>query len=262
MFANTATVSKHKTLRSLKRDPVGFITKYVAISAPMVALAYTSYDHLTPEDQLHYDAVPDYIKQQRYLIPLGDKEYLSFPKVHELAIMENYIEAMLGTQTFESANRLAIKETVPFQLGGVFQAGVRNAEGQRSSSNMILPSTGLSPFIDTMLNKKTTFNQKDISYDPDAPDEYTSDVSKTVFGGIDSLPNLPDTADYLTKQIGGDYGRTGLAMADLALDSNNVSKQDALAKVMNTAQDYKYAPDSVWWREMFLDSAKKKAQDK
>jgi hypothetical protein len=262
MFANTATVSKHKMARSFKRDPIGFSLKYASVSAPMLALAYTSYDHLTPEDQLHYDAIPDYIKQQKYLIPLGNKEYLSFPKVHELAIMENYMEAMLGMQTFESANRLAVKETMPFQSGNLLQGLVPNADGQISGKNTVLPSTGLSPFIDTMLNKKTTFNQKDISYDPDNSDTYTSDVSKTIFGGIDSLPNLPDTADYLTKQIGGDYGRTGLAMADLALDSNSVDKQDALAKVLNPAQDYKFDPKDVWWREMFLDSAKKKAQDK
>ena len=261
MFANTATVSKHKTARAFKRDPLGFAVKYAVVSAPMLTLAYKSYDHLNQEDKDHYDAIPDYVKQQKYLIPLGDKEYISFPKVHELAIIEGYIEAMTGQQTFESANRLAVKELLPFQSGNVLQALVPDAEGNISAKNAVLPSSGLSPFVDVLLNKKTTFNQKDISYDPDGADTYTSDVSKRLFGGMSRVPNAPDTADYLIKQLGGDYGRTGLAMADLANDPSSRGKLDNLMKVMNPAQDYKFSPESDWFREMFLDSAKKKSQE-
>lgn len=262
MFANTATVSKHKMARSMVRDPVGFFMKYGAISAPITALSATAYHQwLNDEEREQYDAIPDYIKTQKYIIPLGNKEYIMLPRVHELAIIENYVEVLSGQQGSAGANRTALKEALPFQSGNVLQAAVPDEQtGYITTENAVLPSTGVSPFLDILLNKKTTFNQKEVSYDKDNPDTYTTDVSKKLFGGMERVPNAPDVADYLIKQLGGDYGRTGLAMADLANESDSKEKLNALTRVLNPAQDYRNTPNSAWWREMFLDSEKVKAQ--
>lgn len=282
MFANTATQSKDKLRRSFVRNPVGTITKMVGLTTPVVALQTMAYDRLTGNDQEDYDLIPDYVKTMNYVIPHGEGRYTVIPKMHEFAILTNLAEAGVGTQSWDEALRYAGKEMTPYQMGGILQPLVPNPDGQADLGSLQLPSSGVSPFIDALLNKKTSFNQKQISYDKDRPDEFTSDALKALTGWKEDpdwteedpnkdmyleesnyMPNLSDNLDYLTTQLGGDYGKSGLTLADLLVDPNNKGNKKTFSQGLNPLQDYFKRPDSAeWqsnlWQSLYADSDKKK----
>lgn len=258
-FANTTTQSKDKLARTFTRDPIGTSLKGLALAGPMTAITYQLYDSLSEEEKAEYDAIEDYMKQQRYILPLGEGQYVSVPKVQELGIISNLVEAESGIMSYESALDYAGKELTPFQMGGLTQGlvGGMNEEGGLSSldnvrKNAALPGTFLTPPLDVFANMKTSFNGKPITYNREgASDDWTMDLFADPLGNT----NWADSAQYMALQYGGDWGKYGLRGLDALVGP---SPEDSIAarQNLNPLQDYLYRPNSKNLKEMIVDKKK------
>lgn len=250
-FANTATQSKDKMMRSLVERPVSTAAKIAGIAAPVITIQAQMYDHLTDDDKEAYDTIPAYYKQTNTLLPLGDNRYVSLPKSQEVAVVTNMLEAHMGLMDGIDAASFALKETTPYQLGNVTQALVPNDDGTVSFvDNITLPSTFAEPLVDVVTNSKMSFNRKPVVYG----DEASNYVSPT----IDSIPAVEgkpaaDQLEYLTRQYGGDYSKYALAGLDSLLEKNT----DRLNN-LNPLQDRYKRDDSKWFKKMNYDREKQK----
>lgn len=257
-FANTTTQSKDKIARTFYRDPVGTTIKGATLSAPLGFYAKYMYDNLSEEEQAEYDAIEDYIKQQRYVIPLGGGEYVTVPKVQELAILTNQADAMNGLMSWEGALEYAGSELTPFQLGGVTGGLIKasNDEGGatygNASQNMAIPSTVLSPLADMALNTKTTFNGKPVSYNREGgSDDWTMDMFKDLTGGSDWANPL----QYGALQYGGDWAKYALRGGEYLYDGQDPDGREAVQNI-NPLQDMIYRRDNPLFKEMLLNKEK------
>lgn len=255
-FANTTTQAKDKFARTFTRDPIGTSIKALGLSAPFPIIIGKMYDGLSPEEQQEYDAIPDYLKQQRYIFPLGNGEFVTMPKVQELAILSNFADADAGVISYEGAMQYAVKETTPFQLGGFTSAFTKGGEEPRTTTefmeDVVLPTTAATPIIDMALNRKTSFNGKPVSYNREGQaDEWTKDIFADMFRGTDTA----NFAQYGVQQMGGDYAKYTTALLDMIYGPSSEDNQQGL-RDLNPLQDYLYSPSRPGFKEMFYDKDK------
>lgn len=263
-FANTTTQSKDKLARTFARQPIQTALKGAALSAPIGIMIHQMYDGLSTEEKQMYDAIPDYMKQQRYVVPLGGDKYVSLPKVQELAILTNMADADAGLMSYESALEYAGRELTPFQLGGTTQgligASFVEPDGDNPGGatlknfqdNVVLPGTVASPLMDIGLNTKSSFNRKPVSFSRDGKSgDYTMDIFDKMTGGSD----WADGVQYGTQQYTGDWGKYGLGLLDRMIAPSSEDSK-ASNQSLNPLQDYIYNPESDVFKQMFYDKNK------
>lgn len=246
IFANTTTQSKDKVIRSFIERPGSTTAKLVGLVGPMVALQQMNHDNMSEEEQGVYNNLPDYMKQYNYVFVNGGDVY-AVPKLHELALVTNPIEAALKGEDQNEAMRLLVKELVPYQGGNIAQGLVPNADGSVTpTQNMQVPSVVFSPGIDAIANKKLGFNQKPISFggyyggaDAEAND-WTLDVFKDLMGNNPSA----DKTQYLIEQYLGDYGKYGNQTLNAILGRNDNKVEEAL-RYLNPLQDRVFLKDGT-----------------
>jgi hypothetical protein len=262
IFANTTTQSKDKLVRSFIERPGATLFKVGVLLSPMIAAQKIMYETMSDSDKEVYDKTPSYIKNFNYVF-VDDGQVTVLPKLHELALISNPIEAALNDDPLNDSMRLLAKEATPFQLGNIAQGLVPDVEGNTLFNNAPMtgnmmgvsaPSTVLTPFLDTMVNDKTGFNRKPISYNQDSANEWTQDVFKGVTG---DNPNA-DRVQYLIQQLLGDYGKYGSYAADYLVDPSNQDKLDDMLRYLNPAQDRYYSPNSKFFREPIQEELKVK----
>jgi hypothetical protein len=212
--------------------------------SPFITAQKIMHETMSDSDKETYNNLPNYVKQMNYVF-VNDGKLFTIPKVQELALISDPIEAMLQGEPLDSSARMAIKETVPYQLGN-FAQGLVPAEGTTPIQNMQFPSFVGLPVLDVMANSKVGFNQKPVSYgakfspkDAKAND-WTLDVFKNLMG---DKPGA-DQAQYLTEQYLGDYGKYLGRTADYGINPTNTDKLDELLRYLNPIQDRYYNNDS------------------
>lgn len=248
IFANTGTQSKDKLVRSFIERPGATVGKIALLTAPLVYAEQVMHQNLSDSDKSIYDNMPSYVKRYNYVYVHNGNTY-TLPKIQELALLSDPIEAALtgDKDAMNYAEQNIVKETIPFQMGNVAQGLVPNNDGSVTiRQNAEVPSTVFGPAIDTIANKKLSFNQNPISYqdtfnrkNPKA-NKWTLDEFKNALG------NNPraDYAQYLTTNLGGDYGKYGAYGLDALLDPGNQSKVDAALQYLNPFQDRVYSTDN------------------
>jgi hypothetical protein len=244
IFANTTTQSKDKVIRSFIERPGATTAKMVGLVGPMVAWQQMNHDSMDAQETEVYNNLPDYMKQYNYVFVNGGDVY-AVPKLHELALVTNPIEAALKGEDQNEAMRLLVKELVPYQGGNFAQGLVPNADGSMTpTQNMQVPSLVFSPGVDAIANKKLGFNQKPISFggyyqgaDAEAND-WTLDVFKDLMGNNPGA----DKAQYLIEQYLGDYGKYGNQAANAAFGQNEDRVEEAL-RYLNPLQDRIFLKD-------------------
>jgi hypothetical protein len=249
IFANTTTQSKDKLIRSFIERPGATIAKATMVMSPLVAAQQIAHESMSAEDESVYNGLPDYIKQYNYVFVDGGNVY-AVPKLHELALLSNPIEAALKGESLSDSGQLVAKEALPYQAGNLLQGLVPNGDGSITPvANAQIPSTVFSPLIDTVANKKIGFNQKPVSFGAhwqgeDAPaNDWTLEMFRELLG---DNPNA-DRAQYVIEQYLGDYGKYGTRAANAAINPS----EDALTELMrsiNPAQDRAYLENSRWFR--------------
>jgi hypothetical protein len=258
IFANTTTQSKDKVIRSFIERPGATTAKMVGLMGPMVAWQQMNHDNMSEEEKGVYDGLPDYMKQYNYIF-VNDGEVYAVPKLHELALISNPIEAALKGESQSDSMQLLVKELVPYQIGNAAQGLVPNGDGSITpTQNMQVPSVVFSPGIDAIANKKLGFNQKPISFggyyqgaDANA-NEWTLDIFKDLLGDNPGA----DKSQYLIEQYLGDYGKYGNRAADLGIDSSNEDKLTELLRAINPLQDRIYKEDSRYFRPPLAETKK------
>jgi hypothetical protein len=166
IFANTATQSKDKLIRSFIERPAATIAKTALLTAPLVAAEQVMQQNLSGKDKEIYDNLPSWSKQYNYVFVNNGSVY-TLPKIQELALLTDPIEALLSgnKEDLNASARLAVKEAVPYQLGNVAQGLVPNTDGSVTvRKNMQVPSLIASPALDVAANDKLGFNRNAISF--------------------------------------------------------------------------------------------------
>jgi hypothetical protein len=258
VFANTTTQSKDKVIRSFIERPTQTLIKTMGIVAPFVAAEKMMHDNMSDSDREVYDGLPDYTKQFNYIF-VRDGKVIALPKLQELALISNPIEAALKGEDLNDSLRLLAKESVPYQGGMAAQGFVPNEDGSVTPlQNMQFPGTVATPGAEVLGNNKIGFNQKPISFgahfkgaDAEAND-WTLDLYKN---GLGNNPNA-DFVQYLTQQYGGDAGKYTNYSLDWLLDRSNSDKLDAMLQNLNPLQDRYYSPDSRYFKAPPQESRK------
>jgi hypothetical protein len=246
IFANTTTQSKDKVIRSFIERPGATTAKLVGLVGPMVALQQMNFDNMNEEEKGVYDNLPDYMKQYNYVF-VNDGDVFAVPKLHELALVTNPIEAALKGEDQNEAMRLLVKELVPYQGGNFAQGLVPNANGSMTyRDNTQWPSTVLSPSQDIEANKKMGFNDKPISFGgyykgaDAAANDWTLDVFKRAIGDNPGA----DFTQYGIEQYGGDYGKYLNQILNAGFGRNDNKVEEAL-RYLNPAQDRVFLEDGT-----------------
>jgi hypothetical protein len=245
IFANTATQSKDKLIRSFIERPAATIGKIALLTAPLVAAEKVMQQNLTGSDKEIYDNLPSWAKQYNYVYVRNGSVY-TLPKIQELALLTDPIEALLSgnKDDLNAAARLTVKEAVPYQLGNVAQGLVPNTDGSVTvRKNMQVPSTVFSPALDVAANDKLGFNRNAISFadkfgrkNPQA-NKFTLDLFKKMGGN----KARADYLQYLATSYPGDAGKYGSYSLDYLLDPKNNDKLDAMLQNLNPLQDRVYS---------------------
>jgi hypothetical protein len=197
-----------------------------------------------------------------------DGKVITVPKIQELALLTNPIEAILSgnMEDLNDTARLAVKETVPYQLGNFAQGLVPNQDGSMTiKDNAQVPSGVWSPALDVVANDKLGFNRNAISFgdkfgkENPAANKFTTDIAKKVFGN----KARADYAQYLATQYPGDAGKYGLYTLDYLADPTNTDKLDVLIQNLNPLQDRAYSKNTeLFGRKVLKNPPKKPAVDK
>jgi hypothetical protein len=245
IFANTTTQSKDKLVRSFIERPGATIGKVALLTAPLVYAEHVMQQNLSEGDKKIYDNLPTWAKQYNYVYVNNGTVY-TVPKIQELALLTNPIEAILAgnKEDLNASARLAVKETIPYQLGNIAQGLVPNTDGSVTiRKNTQVPSTVLSPALDVAANDKLGFNRNAISFadkfgrqDAKA-NKFTLDVFKKTFGN----KARADYAQYLATQYPGDAGKYGAHILDYLMEPDNTDKLDAMLQNLNPLQDRIYS---------------------
>jgi hypothetical protein len=267
IFANTTTQSKDKLVRSFIERPVQTLAKTALLTAPLVYAEEVMRQNLTGQDKQIYDNLPYWAKQYNYVYVM-DGKVITVPKIQELALLTNPIEAILSgnMEDLNDTARLAVKETVPYQLGNFAQGLVPNQDGSMTiKDNAQVPSGVWSPALDVVANDKLGFNRNAISFgdkfgkENPAANKFTTDIAKKVFGN----KARADYAQYLATQYPGDAGKYGLYTLDYLADPTNTDKLDALIQNLNPLQDRAYSKNTeLFGRKVLKNPPKKPAVDK
>lgn len=251
MFANTTTQSKDKLMRSLIERPVSTGAKIALVTAPFVIAEQAMVRSMSDEDREVYELTPDWMKQSNYVF-VNDGEVYTVPKIHELALITNPIEAMMAGESLSSSMKYATKELSPYQLGHITQGLVPDEEGKtlfdrdkftKVPEGITMPAVGpFGPIMDITTNDKMGFNRKPISYSSDKANKWTTEAGRLLGGG--DTPNA-DAVEYLARQYGGDVGKYGIYGLDAILGSDESedtkkARIDALLQNLNPLQDRAY----------------------
>jgi hypothetical protein len=267
IFANTATQSKDKLIRSFIERPAATIAKTALLTAPLVAAEQVMQQNLSGKDKEIYDNLPSWSKQYNYVFVNNGSVY-TLPKIQELALLTDPIEALLSgnKEDLNASARLAVKEAVPYQLGNVAQGLVPNTDGSVTvRKNMQVPSTVFSPGLDVAANDKLGFNRNAISFadkfgrkNPQA-NKFTLDLFKKMGGN----KARADYLQYLATTYPGDAGKYGSYSLDYLLDPKNNDKLDAMLQNLNPLQDRVFSTNAtVAGHKVFKNPPKKSAVTK
>jgi hypothetical protein len=267
IFANTATQSKDKLIRSFIERPAATIAKTALLTAPLVAAEQVMQQNLSGKDKEIYDNLPSWSKQYNYVFVNNGSVY-TLPKIQELALLTDPIEALLSgnKEDLNAAARLGVKEAVPYQLGNVAQGLVPNTDGSVTvRKNMQVPSTVFSPGLDVAANDKLGFNRNAISFadkfgrkNPQA-NKFTLDLFKKMGGN----KARADYLQYLATTYPGDAGKYGSYSLDYLLDPKNNDKLDAMLQNLNPLQDRVFSTNAtVAGHKVFKNPPKKSAVTK
>jgi hypothetical protein len=267
IFANTATQSKDKLIRSFIERPAATIAKTALLTAPLVAAEQVLQQNLSGKDKEIYDNLPSWSKQYNYVFVNNGSVY-TLPKIQELALLTDPIEALLSgnKEDLNAAARLGVKEAVPYQLGNVAQGLVPNTDGSVTvRKNMQVPSTVFSPGLDVAANDKLGFNRNAISFadkfgrkNPQA-NKFTLDLFKKMGGNTARA----DYLQYLATSYPGDAGKYGSYSLDYLLDPKNNDKLDAMLQNLNPLQDRVFSTNAtVAGHKVFKNPPKKSAVTK
>jgi hypothetical protein len=267
IFANTATQSKDKLIRSFIERPAATIAKTALLTAPLVAAEQVLQQNLSGKDKEIYDNLPSWSKQYNYVFVNNGSVY-TLPKIQELALLTDPIEALLSgnKEDLNAAARLAVKEAVPYQLGSVAQGLVPNTDGSVTvRKNMQVPSLIASPALDVAANDKLGFNRNAISFadkfgrkNPQA-NKFTLDLFKKLGGN----KARADYLQYLATTYPGDAGKYGSYSLDYLLDPKNNDKLDAMLQNLNPLQDRVFSTNaSIAGHKVFKNPPKKSAVTK
>jgi hypothetical protein len=263
IFANTTTQSKDKMIRAFRESPGNFITKAAIVAAPFVTAQQIMHNNMSAEDKDVYDGLPDYMKTNNYIY-VHEGDVIALPKVHELALITNPIEASLKGESLDDSARMAAKELLPYQTGMAAQALVPGEDGI-SLENAQLPSSVFSPGIDTLANQKLGFNQKPISYSANfQQDKSERKANDWTLEGLKELVGDSPSADrleYLIKQYGGDAGKYGAHGGDyldsLRTGSNKNNRLDLMLQNLNPLQDRYYTDKNRTFKSPPQETKKK-----
>jgi hypothetical protein len=267
IFANTATQSKDKLIRSFIERPAATIAKTALLTAPLVAAEQVLQQNLSGKDKEIYDNLPSWSKQYNYVFVNNGSVY-TLPKIQELALLTDPIEALLSgnKEDLNAAARLGVKEAVPYQLGNVAQGLVPNTDGSVTvRKNMQVPSLIASPALDVAANDKLGFNRNAISFadkfgrkNPQA-NKFTLDLFKKLGGN----KARADYLQYLATTYPGDAGKYGSYSLDYLLDPKNNDKLDAMLQNLNPLQDRVFSTNAtVAGHKVFKNPPKKSAVTK
>jgi hypothetical protein len=267
IFANTATQSKDKLIRSFIERPAATIAKTALLTAPLVAAEQVMQQNLSGKDKEIYNNLPSWSKQYNYVFVNNGSVY-TLPKIQELALLTDPIEALLSgnKEDLNASARLAVKEAVPYQLGNVAQGLVPNTDGSVTvRNNMQVPSTVFSPGLDVAANDKLGFNRNAISFadkfgrkNPQA-NKFTLDLFKKMGGNTARA----DYLQYLATSYPGDAGKYGSYSLDYLLDPKNNDKLDAMLQNLNPLQDRVYSTNAtIAGHKVFKNPPKKSAVTK
>jgi hypothetical protein len=267
IFANTATQSKDKLIRSFIERPAATIAKTALLTAPLVAAEQVLQQNLSGKDKEIYDNLPSWSKQYNYVFVNNGSVY-TLPKIQELALLTDPIEALLSgnKEDLNAAARLGVKEAVPYQLGNVAQGLVPNTDGSVTvRKNMQVPSSVFSPALDVAANDKLGFNRNAISFadkfgrkNPQA-NKFTLDLFKKMGGNTARA----DYLQYLATSYPGDAGKYGSYSLDYLLDPKNNDKLDAMLQNLNPLQDRVFSTNAtVAGHKIFKNPPKKSAVTK
>jgi hypothetical protein len=267
IFANTATQSKDKLIRSFIERPAATIAKTALLTAPLVAAEQVMQQNLSGKDKEIYDNLPSWSKQYNYVYVNNGSVY-TLPKIQELALLTDPIEALLSgnKEDLNAAARLGVKEAVPYQLGYAAQGLVPNTDGSVTiRKNVQVPSLIASPAIDVAANDKLGFNRNAISFadkfgrkNPQA-NKFTLDLFKKMGGNTARA----DYLQYLATSYPGDAGKYGSYSLDYLLDPKNNDKLDAMLQNLNPLQDRVFSTNaSIAGHKIFKNPPKKSAVTK
>jgi hypothetical protein len=267
IFANTATQSKDKLIRSFIERPAATIAKTALLTAPLVAAEQVLQQNLSGKDKEIYDNLPSWSKQYNYVFVNNGSVY-TLPKIQELALLTDPIEALLSgnKEDLNAAARLGVKEAVPYQLGNVAQGLVPNTDGSVTvRKNMQVPSLIASPALDVAANDKLGFNRNAISFadkfgrkNPQA-NKFTLDLFKKMGGN----KARADYLQYLATTYPGDAGKYGSYSLDYLLDPKNNDKLDTMLQNLNPLQDRVFSTNAtVAGHKIFKNPPKKSAVTK
>jgi hypothetical protein len=267
IFANTATQSKDKLIRSFIERPAATIAKTALLTAPLVAAEQVMQQNLSGKDKEIYDNLPSWSKQYNYVF-INNGSVYTLPKIQELALLTDPIEALLSgnKEDLNAAARLGVKEAVPYQLGNVAQGLVPNTDGSVTvRKNMQVPSLIASPALDVAANDKLGFNRNAISFadkfgrkNPQA-NKFTLDLFKKIGGN----KARADYLQYLATTYPGDAGKYGSYSLDYLLDPKNNDKLDAMLQNLNPLQDRVFSTNAtVAGHKIFKNPPKKSAVTK
>jgi hypothetical protein len=225
------------------------------------------HQNLTEGDKKIYDNLPTWAKQYNYVY-VNNGSVITVPKIQELALLTNPIEAILAgnKEDLNASGRLAVKETVPYQLGNVAQGLFPNKDGSVTiRKNAQVPGTVFSPALDVLANDKLGFNRNAISFADkfgrqDAKsNKFTLDLFTKTFGKTARA----DYAQYLATQYPGDAGKYGAHILDYLMEPSNTDKLDAMLQNLNPLQDRIYSKNGeVLGRKVVKNPPKKPAVKK
>jgi hypothetical protein len=220
IFANTTTQSKDKFFRQLKKDPLNTLGKVGVVTSPLIAAQQVAYHSADEETKQTMDQAPDYVKNYYWMFPQDNGSVTLVPKPHEAVPIISAFEGMFGKNKYQSGSdfnayaQSIVKEFTPYQLGGIAQGLVPDRYGEMGVENMALPSMATTPFANTIVNDKTNFNRKPVSYGAkygqDEASKYTSPLAKSIAG---DNPNA-DRLEYLIGDLLGDYGRSAISTSN------------------------------------------------
>jgi hypothetical protein len=224
-FFNAAiqgTARMAETLRGPKGKQIMLGGVVLGVVNSLVGMAVMGGSGEGDDDQDEWSKIPDFIKENSLIIPLGRKDYLTVPMP-------------LGFKVFPNIGRLAVEfatggpdKTVGKSLGHlitVLMDAFNPLGGTQNMGQMVAP-TVIDPIVALMQNKDWTgrpiYRENNNPLDPQPGTKTVKDSASTVSKGLAAAINAitggtqyrpgawspsPDALDYVIGQLTGGLGR-------------------------------------------------------
>lgn len=250
-YFNAAIQGLDKFVRTFKDNPVK-----ASVKATMALTVPTAVLYAMNRDNPDYQELPDYVKDNYFLIPDGNGKFIRIAKPREIGTIFSDIPERLMRQFSEEDpdawNEFSEQLIKTFTIPGI--EGAASTDGGVVQKGVgVLRNSILSPFIDVAMNENFAgspivpqyLQKRDAQYQYD---EKTSDAARKLGEwGLGS----PKQLDYVMQQYGG-----GLAKALLSGNNPSSNITSGLAsqfvvdpvysnKVSNDFYDYKDKIDSA-----------------